>query len=294
MSDSVARFWRLSRLVLWLLRRAFVASYANNVLLYAKSASYSGLLSFVPLIGTVAAILVQVKAPEVSALLADLLGMVVPPGTEGLVTFQFAASGERPAFLLVSAGLLSWWAASSVMASLMEGFDACYHLPVSRTFAKQRVVAMLLVLLTGIPVLLASSLIVFGSYLTELLVEQVAGVGFETLGAGVRLSWILGRNAIGLGAIILVTGCMYYFGPNRDMRWKDAFPGALVATLFWYGTVVSFAWYVENITDYNLLYGSLGAGIALLVWMFAMSGIALFGCAFNAERERLLRLESHR
>ncbi len=288
---SVAGFLRL---LLWLLRRAFVASYANNVLLYAKSASYSGLLCFVPLLGTVAAILVQMRATEVSALLANLLGMVVPPGTEGLVSFQFAASGERPAALLVSAGLLSWWAASSVMASLMEGFDACYHLPVQRTFAKQRVVAMLLVLLTGIPVLVASTLIVFGGYLTELLVEQVTGVGFETLGAGVRLSWNLGRNVIGLGAIVVVTACMYYFGPNRDMRWKDAFPGAMVATVFWYATVVLFAWYVQNIADYNLLYGSLGAGIALLVWMFAMSNIALYGCAFNAERERLRRLETPR
>lgn len=58
-----------------------------------KERSYSGLVCFVPLLGTVAAILVQVKAPEVSALLASLLGMVVPPGTEGLVSFQFAASG---------------------------------------------------------------------------------------------------------------------------------------------------------------------------------------------------------
>lgn len=277
---------------LWLLRRAFVSSYNNNVLLYAKSASYSGLVCFVPLLGTVAAILVQVKAPEVSALLASLLGMVVPPGTEGLVSFQFAASGERPAALLVSAGLLSWWAASSVMASLMEGFDASYHLPVPRSFINQRVVAMLLVLLTGIPVFLASVLMVFGGYLTEMVVERVAGVGFEHLGTGVRLSWTLGRNAIGLGAIVVVTACMYYFGPNRDMRWKDAFPGALVATLLWYPTIVAFAWYVDNIADYNLLYGSLGAGIALLVWMFAMSSIALFGCAFNAEREKMLRLRA--
>lgn len=269
-----------------------MAAYENNVLLYSKSASYSGLLCFLPLLGTVAAILVQVRATEVSALLADLLGMVVPPGTEGLVSFHFAASGERPTALLVSAGLISWWAASSVMASLMEGFDACYHIPVARSFVRQRIVAMLLVLVTGIPVMLASALIVFGGYLAEMVVGRVAGVGFETLGAGVRLSWAIGRNAIGLGTIVVVSACMYYFGPNRDMRWKDAFPGAFVATVLWYVTVVVFAWYVENIADYNLLYGSLGAGIALLVWMFAMSSISLFGCAFNAEREKILRLRA--
>jgi uncharacterized BrkB/YihY/UPF0761 family membrane protein len=190
------------RRFLWLLQRAFIASYSNNILLYAKSASYSGLLCFLPLLGTIAAILVQVRAPEVSALLADLLGMVVPPGTEGLISSQFAVSGERPTGLLVTAGILSWWAASSVMASLMEGFDACYHIPVVRSFLKQRVVAVLLVLFTGIPAILASVLIIFGGYLAEMLVERTAGVGFETLGTGVRLSWALGQNIIGLGAIV--------------------------------------------------------------------------------------------
>lgn len=278
------------RSLVWLLRQAFVASYSDNILLYAKSASYSGLLCFLPLLGTVAAILVQVRAPEVSQFLAELLGMVVPPGTEGLVSFHFAASGARPLALLISASLLSWWAASSVMASLMEGFDACYHIPVGRSFLRQRAVAMLLVLMTGIPVFLASVLIVFGGYLAEAAAVQVTGDGYENLGAGVRLSWNLGRNLIGFGAIVLVTTCMYYFGPNRDMRWKDAFPGALVATIFWYLTSVGFAWYVENIADYNLLYGSLSAAIALLVWMFAMSVIALVGCEFNAEREKVARL----
>jgi uncharacterized BrkB/YihY/UPF0761 family membrane protein len=118
---------RFLRNFAWLLRQAFVASYSDNVLLYAKSASYSGLLSFLPLLGTLAAILVQVRALEVSRFLSELLGMVVPPGTEGLVSFQFAASGQRPTALLISASLLSWWAASSFMASLMEGFDACAY-----------------------------------------------------------------------------------------------------------------------------------------------------------------------
>lgn len=274
----------------WLLRQAFVAAYSDNILLYAKSASYSGLLCFLPLLGTIAAILVQVRAPEVSSFLAELLGMVVPPGTEGLVSFHFAASGQRPLALLISASLLSWWAASSVMASLMEGFDACYHIPVGRPFIRQRLVAMMLVLLVGIPVLLASVLIVFGGYLAEAVVEQATGVGYQNLGAGVRFSWTLGRNVIGFSTIVLVTTCMYYVGPARDMRWKDAFPGAFVATIFWYFTAIGFAWYVENIADYNVLYGSLSAGIALLVWMFAMSVIALFGAEFNSEREKVKRL----
>ena len=52
---------------------------------------------------------------------------------------------------------------------------------------------------------------------------------------------------------------------------------------------LGFSWYVRHITNYNLLYGSIGTGIALLIWMYLLAIIALFGCEFNAERERMCR-----
>lgn len=275
------------RSFLWLLRRAFVAGYRDNILLYAKSASYSGLLCFLPLVGTLAAVLVQANALAVSQYLASVLGGVVPPGTESLIYAQFAAYGERPTLLLIGASLLSLWAASSVLASLMEGFDACYRIPVQRSFWRQRGVAVTLVFVSGVPVILASSLIVFGEQAASIVAAGSTGTGDETISTGVHLTWTIGRNLIGFATSTLVTTCLYYFGPNKHVRWRDAFPGAMVATVLWYFTVIVFAWYVQNIASYNLMYGSLGAGIALLVWMFAISIIALYGCEFNSEVERV-------
>ncbi|MDZ7637256.1 MAG: YihY/virulence factor BrkB family protein [Bryobacterales bacterium] len=275
------------RSFLWLLRRAFVASYSDNILLYAKSASYSGLVCFLPLVGTIAAILLQANALKVSQLLAQLLGDLVPPGTQSLIFSQFDSTGERPYYLLVGASAISLWAASSVLASLMEGFDACYRIPVQRTFWQQRRMAIILVLVSGVPVILASSLIVFGEQVAALFMAQVAGPGAGTISGGVQLALTAGRNLVGFGTSILVTTCLYYFGPNKHVRWRDVFPGAMVATVLWYITVIAFAWYVQNIANYNVMYGSLGAGIALLVWMFAISVIALYGCEFNSELERI-------
>ncbi|MCC7342331.1 MAG: YihY/virulence factor BrkB family protein [Bryobacterales bacterium] len=274
------------RSLLFLLRRAFVASYSDNILLYAKSASYSGLLSFIPLVGTLAALLFQANAMAVSQILAQLLGDVVPPGTETLISSQFVAYGERPISLLIGAGAISLWSASSVLASLMEGFDACYRIPVQRSFWQQRGVAIMLVLIAGIPVLLASALIVFGEQAAFLLVARAGGAGGGSIGTGVQIALAAARNFIGFATSILVTTFLFYFGPNKHVRWRDAFPGAMVATVLWYLTVVVFAWYVRNIANYNVAYGSLGAGIALLVWMFAISVIALYGCEFNSEFER--------
>jgi membrane protein len=275
------------RSFLFLIRRAFVSSYSDNILLYAKSASYSGLMSFIPLVGTLAALLFQANAVAVSQVLAEVLGDVVPPGTETLISSQFVAYGERPVYLLISASIISLWSASSVLASLMEGFDACYRIPVQRTFWQQRRVALMLVVITGIPVILASSLIVFGEQSALFVVARITGPGGGTISAGVQFALTAARNIVGFGTSILVTTFLYYFGPNKHVRWRDAFPGAMVATVLWYLTVIIFAWFVQNIANYNVAYGSLGAGIALLVWMFAISVIALYGCEFNSEVEQV-------
>jgi membrane protein len=66
----------------------------------------------------------------------------------------------------------------------------------------------------------------------------------------------------------------------------------MVTTALWLASTQIFAWYVRNIANYNVLYGSIGAVIALLVWMYVLSITALVGCEFNAERERLLRASS--
>jgi membrane protein len=83
---------------------------------------------------------------------------------------------------------------------------------------------------------------------------------------------------------------LYFIGPSRPQRWRFVWPGALVATLLWLLSTLGFGWYVRNIAGYNLLYGSVGAAIALLVWMYVLAAVALIGCEFNAEYERLVRL----
>ena len=80
---------------------------------------------------------------------------------------------------------------------------------------------------------------------------------------------------------------LYYFGPNRKQRFTALFPGAALATVLWMLATNGFGWYVQHVAHYNVMYGSIGASIALLVWMYLIAAIALLGCEFNAEHERL-------
>ena len=146
----------------WLVRRSLISTFNDGCIGYAKGAAYSALLSFFPLLTSVAAIMVQTRADFVAATLEGFLSQIVPPGTEDLVVRQFRVMGARPLGLLIGAGLISLWAASGVIKSLIEGFQAVYRVPRNRGILRQSGVAMSLVLLSAVPLVFASLLLLFG------------------------------------------------------------------------------------------------------------------------------------
>jgi membrane protein len=266
----------------WLFRRAAIAAYEDNCFGVAKGAAYSALLSFFPVLTALTALLVQANAVAVARVISRVLFEVAPPGTQALLENFLVVQGKRPGALLVTAVLLSIWAASGAMMSLMEGFRAAYRIPTGRPFLKQRAIAAALVVCAAAPLVGGSTLIVFGSR-TEGVI--VAWLGFspqasELAGWVVLLSLVI-RYTLAFSSIVLAAALLYKIAPNRKMRFREVWPGAFVATALWGAATLGFAWYVRNIANYNVLYKSIGAVIALLVWMYVLAVVALFGCEFN-------------
>jgi membrane protein len=277
----VQRFWGL-------FRQASIAAYEDNCFGIAKGAAYSSLLAFFPVLASVAAILASVNAGAVARVFTRLLFLVIPPGTEDLVRSQFRAGNQKSGWLILTATLLSTWAASGAMMTLMEGFQAAYRLPSGRPFLKQRGVAILLVFIAAVPAVGSSVLIVFGARIEQWMLATLGLAPTEDLRVSVVLAFGLLRYVVALGATVLVTGLMYYTGPNQSMKFRNVWPGAILATVGWLLATSVFGLYVRHIANYNVLYGSIGAVIALLVWMYLLAVIALLGCEYNAVRERLL------
>ena len=271
----------------WLLRRSAVAAADDNCFGIAKGAAYSALLSFFPVLTSAATLLVQTRAHYVSNLIERVLAEIVPPGSESLVVDQFRVTGARPAAVLVAAALVSVWAASSVVKSLIEGFQAAYHVPRNRGYFANSGVAIALVLAASVPLLAASLLVLFGGTVERGVLNWIR---VDPLLNPFAWIWLLlsrlGRYLVAFVAIVFVTAVLYYFGPHRRQRWRYVWPGAFLATILWMAATSGFGWYVRHIARYNVMYGSIGAGIALLVWMYLMSAVALIGCEFNAAYER--------
>jgi membrane protein len=277
----VQRFWGL-------FHQASIAAYEDNCFGVAKGAAYSSLLAFFPVLASLGAILASVNAGAVARVFSRLLFQIIPPGTEELVRNQFTARNERSGWLILSATLLSTWAASGAMMTLMEGFQAAYRLPSGRPFLKQRGVAILLVFIGAVPAVGSSALIVFGARIEQWMLATLGLAPTEDLRVSVVLAFGLLRYVVALGATVLVTGLLYYVGPNQQMKFRSVWPGAILATVLWLVATTLFALYVRHIANYSVLYGSIGAVIALLVWMYLLAVITLFGCEYNAVRERLL------
>src|ERR1700733_14380063 len=156
----VQRFWGL-------FHQASIATYENNVFGVAKGAAYSSLLAFFPVLASLSAILASVNAGAVARVFSRLLFQVIPPGTEELVRSHFIVRSQQSGWLILFATLLSVFAASGAMMTLMEGFEAAYRLPSGRPFLKQRGVAILLVFIGAVPAGGSSALIVFGARIEQ-------------------------------------------------------------------------------------------------------------------------------
>ncbi len=275
------------RNVFWLLRRSLYSTLDDNCLGYAKAAAYSALLSFFPVLASAATILVETRAGFFSNMLERSLSEIVPPGTEDLVLQQFRVSGSRPVMVLIVAVVVSVFAASGVIKSLIEGFHAAYRTPRNRSILHGSAISMALVVMAVLPLLAASVLILFG--------RQIENVVMNWLRVDPLLNpfaWVwqllsrIAQDVVAFGTTVVLTGTLYYFGPYRPQRWKYIWPGAVLATALWLAATSGFAWYVLHIGHYNVMYGSVSASIALLVWMYLLAIIALIGCEFNAEYER--------
>jgi membrane protein len=279
----------------WLLRRAFIAAYEDNCFGIAKGAAYSFLLSLFPVLTTLTAVLIQANAVSVVHVIATFVREIVPPGTEDLVLSRLRERGAKPLSLPVISILVSLWAGSGAMISLMEGFEAAYRIPSGRPFLKQRGMAIFLVLITAFPIVAASGLIIFGDRGEAAFIRWA---GYLDMDAPLHVAWRFARYFVAFGTTILLTGLLYYFGPNHrpepenimpvmGSRFRRVWPGAFVATVLWLITTGGFAWYVAHLAHYNIFYGSIWTVIVLLIWLYLIACISLIGCEFNAERERI-------
>jgi membrane protein len=263
------------------LRHAFWRALQHDQFAVAKAAAFSAIMTLFPAVLLIASILVASHSTgtfirEVSY----AVGHILPSGTSIAVMSYFEGTRPKPIGRLVMTSIITLWVASGVMISWMEGFRKAYVLPKTWGMVKERMVAFLLVVLAGIPMAFASFLLAFGNQIERWMIFHSGHeLGAYILGMWTALRWIIAALTS-----IAVIALVYHHGLPRTQPWHRVLPGAVIATVMWFASTVIFGGYLRHFANYSEIYGSVWTAIALLVWLYIVSLIVLFGAEFNALR----------
>ncbi|WP_203248610.1 YihY/virulence factor BrkB family protein [Sporosarcina beigongshangi] len=195
---------------------------------------------------------------------------------------------NRNGGLLSVGALATIWSASKGMNTLTRALNLSYETAETRSFILTRAMSFVFTVLLIVTLLIALVLPVFG--------QQIGIIAFSVWGLeeGFLAIWKSLRWSIPPILILIVFVTIYWLVPNVKLRWKSVLPGALFATLGWICTSLLFTFYVENFDSYSNTYGSIGAIIVLMIWLYFSGIILMLGGQLNAvmlERETIKALK---
>ncbi|MDM7920753.1 MAG: YihY/virulence factor BrkB family protein [Pyrinomonadaceae bacterium] len=241
---------------------------AAQVAFYFSFALFPLLLFLTSLIG----LILNDKA-DLQAELFTILAQAMPASAYDLVAKTMAevtssASGGKLTFGI----LITLWSASAGVDNMRGTLNEVYNLEETRSWFKAKLVSLLLTLGIGVLILIALGFLVYGSQVIGLLIPVDSPVLLEAL------EWI-----VILCLLLLAFALLYNFAPNHEpLEWKWISPGAVIGVVLWIVLSTAFRIYLRYFDNYSATYGSLGAMIILLFWLYLTALVILIGGAINA------------
>jgi len=249
----------------------------DHVFMGAAALAYFLMLAIFPAAIFLLSLLPYLPIPDLQGALMDLLRQILPTQAADLFTstVEHVVSERRGG--LVSFGFLATiWAASNGLAAVMQELNVTCDVKETRPFWATRGTAILLMLLFVVLVVGAFALVVLGGVMQRRL-ASVIGFGSALLTLFAAFRW-----AVILGSLLTALAVIYTFGPNLEARFRLVSPGSVLAVLALVLSALGFRFYVENFGSYQATYGSLGAVIVLLLWLYVAGTVILIGSEVNA------------
>jgi membrane protein len=252
----------------------------DNCAVYAASLAYYFLFALFPFFLFLTALLAYLPIPNLMDRIIGLLAEVMPGEALSLVKDNVGKLVSQQRGGLLSFGIVAaLWTASSALTGISDALNHAYDVEEGRPFWKVRGMAILLTIGLSIFLIASIVLLMFGPQIGGWIADLVG------LGRAFEIAWNVLRWPVILILVMTAVAAIYYFAPDVDQSWKWITPGSVVAVIIWILISLGFSYYVNNFGSYDKTYGSIGAIIVLLTWMYVSGFVILVGGEINAELE---------
>ena len=243
----------------------------------ASSLAFNFFLAFFPSIIVFFTLIPYIPISGFQETLMEILSNILPPSTNAATfnTLEDIINNQRGGLLSIGF-ILALYFSTNGMSSLIQAFNSSYHIRENESILKHQLLSIILTIILSALVFLTIILIIFGKaailYLIEYEIISQNQITLLNIAKWVILTFML---FIGITTI-------FNFGHSIKSRTKIFSPGALLATLFIILTSVFFSYYIDNFSQYNKIYGSIGTLIIILLWIYFNAIILLIGFELNA------------
>ncbi len=257
---------------------------ADDLTALAAEAAYNFFFSIFPfflLAGSIFGLLSE--GTRTANWILSRLADAVPAQAAGLVrgvVHDIVFARNAPGLVSIGA-LLTAWSGAGIFRSLMSALNRTYNVPETRPFWKRALISVAFLIGTGLMLVIASTIMLAGP-------EIAAGLGERLhVEAALVAAWQAAQYPLAFLLLLLAYFLIYRFLPNvRHERMGPILVGAGVAALLWIGITLLFRLYVANFGSYNTTYGTIGAVMVLLTWMYLTMLVVLAAGELIAELER--------
>ncbi|MDO5706339.1 MAG: YihY/virulence factor BrkB family protein, partial [Paracoccus sp. (in: a-proteobacteria)] len=278
--------WQFTRADWWqVAKRTFGQISEDRVMSVAGGVTFFGLLALFPAITALVSLFGLFADPAAIGSYLDLLRDFLPAEAVDIIATQVEKITSAPAVSLSIASIfalgMAFYSANGGMKAMIEALNVAFFKIETRNFITLNLTAMAFTLGGMLMIIMMIGVIaVIPAILAWIPMTDAA-------------EWTLFvmRWPVMLTLLMLALSALYRWGPNKaDSRWQWISPGASFAALGLMAASMLFSWYAANFADYNETYGSLGAVILLMMWLWIASMVVMMGAEINSEVERQLRI----
>lgn len=247
----------------------------DDVFALASQLAYSLILSFFPFLIFLMTVIGYLHLDSEQVLIT-LKAFVPGSAFELIAKTVLDVVSNKDGNLLSFSLIFTVWSASTGFSAAIKGLNKAYNEKETRGFIRVGIISVLCTLGISFIIITTLFLLVFGNVIGEVLIKKLY---FNTL---IVYLWNVLRYVLIIIVMIFTFAALYHYTPCKRMTWKEVIPGAMFTTVGWIMVSIGFSYYVNNFANYSRLYGSIGAVIVLMTWLFLTSLIMLMGGELNA------------